>query len=148
LRGGTAGIASTRSSPGVPVGSLGRFGIGTTLCLDPRPRPLHGHRRCPTKGCGGEGYNFGGHQEIKNIDLRLTLLELLAKLHSLIDYVKDRPGHDLRYAIDCSRAVRDLGWKPQVDFRRGIRETIDWYLGHSEWVRRVRSGDYLKYYEE
>ncbi|HXY37005.1 MAG TPA: dTDP-glucose 4,6-dehydratase [Planctomycetaceae bacterium] len=100
------------------------------------------------KGRDGEVYNFGGHQEIKNIDLTLTLLELLGKPQSLIEYVKDRPGHDLRYAIDCSKAERELGWRPQVDFRQGIRETIDWYLSHSEWVRRVRSGDYLKYYEE
>jgi dTDP-glucose 4,6-dehydratase len=100
------------------------------------------------KGRDGEVYNFGGHQEIKNIDLTLTLLELLNKPQSLIEYVKDRPGHDLRYAIDCSKAERELGWQPQVDFRQGIRETIDWYLAHSEWVRHVRSGDYLKYYEE
>ncbi len=100
------------------------------------------------KGRDGEVYNFGGHQEIKNIDLTLTLLDLLGKPQSLIEYVKDRPGHDLRYAIDCSKAERELGWTPQVDFRKGIRETIDWYLGNSEWVRRVRSGDYLKYYEE
>jgi dTDP-glucose 4,6-dehydratase len=100
------------------------------------------------KGRDGEVYNFGGHQEIKNIDLTLTLLDLLGKPQSLIEYVKDRPGHDLRYAIDCNKAERELGWKPLVDFRKGIRETIDWYLGHSEWVRRVRSGDYLKYYEE
>jgi dTDP-glucose 4,6-dehydratase len=99
------------------------------------------------KGRDGEVYNFGGHQEIKNIDLTLTLLELLKKPQSLIEYVKDRPGHDLRYAIDCSKAERELGWKPQVDFRKGIQETIEWYLGNAEWVRRVRSGDYLKYYE-
>jgi dTDP-glucose 4,6-dehydratase len=102
--------------------------------------------------CGREAtqevYNFGGHQERRNIDLTRVLLELLGKPQSLIEYVKDRPGHDLRYAIDCSKAEHELAWRPQVDFRQGIRETIDWYLGHSEWVRRVRSGDYLKYYEE
>jgi dTDP-glucose 4,6-dehydratase len=100
------------------------------------------------KGREGEVYNFGGHQEIKNIDLTCSLLELLGKPRSLIEYVKDRPGHDLRYAIDCSKALRDLGWEPRIEFRQGIRETIDWYLGHSDWVSRVRSGDYLKYYEE
>ncbi|HEV8067310.1 MAG TPA: GDP-mannose 4,6-dehydratase [Planctomycetaceae bacterium] len=112
------------------------------------PRPLRGIDAALRKGRDGEVYNFGGHQEIKNIDLTLTLLELLNKPKSLIEYVKDRPGHDLRYAIDCSKAERELGWQPQVDFRQGIRDTIDWYLAHSEWVRHVRSGDYLKYYEE
>jgi dTDP-glucose 4,6-dehydratase len=100
------------------------------------------------KGRDGEAYNFGGHQEIKNIDLTFSLLELLGKPRTLIEYVKDRPGHDLRYAIDCSKALCDLGWEPRIEFRQGIRETIDWYLGHSDWVGRVRSGDYLKYYEQ
>jgi len=75
-------------------------------------------------------------------------LELLGKPRSLIEYVRDRPGHDLRYAIDCSKAEREPGWKPEVDFRQGIRDNIDCSSGHAEWVRRVRSGDYLKYYEE
>jgi dTDP-glucose 4,6-dehydratase len=100
------------------------------------------------KGRPGEIYNFGGHQEIRNIDLTRMLLELLGKPQTLIEYVADRPGHDLRYAIDCSKAERELGWKPQVTFRQGIRDTIDWYKANSEWVNRIKTGDYLKYYEQ
>ncbi len=100
------------------------------------------------KGRAGEVYNFGGHQEIRNIDLTRMLLELLGKPQTLIEYVSDRPGHDLRYAIDCSKAERELGWKPQVAFRQGIRDTIDWYKTNSDWVNRIKTGDYLKYYEQ
>lgn len=100
------------------------------------------------KGRIGEVYNFGGHHEVTNIELTRTLLELLDKPESLIEYVADRPGHDLRYAIDSSKAERELGWKPQVAFRDGIRETIDWYLAHTDWVARIQTGDYLRYYEE
>ncbi len=100
------------------------------------------------KGRVSEVYNFGGHQEIRNIDLTYLLLELLGKPKSLIEFVKDRPGHDLRYAIDCSKAERELGWTPQVSFRDGIRQTIDWYLAHGDWVERIKTGDYLRYYEQ
>lgn len=100
------------------------------------------------RGKIGEVYNFGGHQEIRNLDLTHVLLELLGKPKTLIEFVPDRPGHDLRYAIDCSKAERELGWKPQIAFREGIRSTIDWYLGNREWVNRIKTGDYLKYYEQ
>lgn len=100
------------------------------------------------RGKTGEVYNFGGHQEIRNIDLTYLLLDLLGKPKTLIEFVKDRPGHDLRYAIDCSKAERELGWKPEVTFRVGIRETIDWYLANANWVNRIKTGDYLKYYEQ
>ena len=100
--------------------------------------------------CGrvGEVYNFGGHSEVRNIDLTLTLLELLGKPKTLIKYVADRPGHDLRYAIDCSKAETELGWKPQYNFRDGLRETIDWYLANTAWIDRIKSGEYRKYYEQ
>ena len=62
--------------------------------------------------------------------------------------MQDRPGHDRRYAIDCSKAERELGWKPQVKFDEGLRETIDWYRANQDWVNQVRSGEYLKYYEK
>jgi dTDP-glucose 4,6-dehydratase len=100
------------------------------------------------QGRPGEVYNFGGHQEIRNIDLTRMLLELLGKPQTLIEFVRDRPGHDLRYAIDCSKAERELGWKPQVSFRQGIRDTIDWYQANSEWVNRIKTSEYLKYYEQ
>jgi dTDP-glucose 4,6-dehydratase len=100
------------------------------------------------RGRPGEVYNFGGHQEIRNIDLTRMLLELLDKPQTLIEFVADRPGHDLRYAIDCAKAERELGWKPQIDFRDGIRETIAWYREHADWVRRIKSGDYRTYYEQ
>jgi dTDP-glucose 4,6-dehydratase len=100
------------------------------------------------QGRSGEVYNFGGHEEIRNLDLTRLLLELLRKPQTLIEFVKDRPGHDLRYAIDCSKAERELGWKPQVAFRQGIRETIDWYKANAAWVNRIKTGDYLNYYEQ
>jgi len=100
------------------------------------------------KGRPGEVYNFGGRCELTNIELTRTLLRLLDKPESLIRYVTDRPGHDLRYAIDCSKAERELGWTPQVSFAEGLRQTIDWYLGHADWVARIRSGEYTRYYEQ
>jgi dTDP-glucose 4,6-dehydratase len=100
------------------------------------------------QGRPGEVYNLGGHEEIRNIDLTRMLLELLGKPQTLIEFVSDRPGHDLRYAIDCSKAERELGWKPQVDFRQGIRDTIAWYKANTPWVTRIKTGDYLKYYEQ
>lgn len=100
------------------------------------------------KGELGEVYNFGGKCELQNIQLTKLLLELLEKPESLIRYVADRPGHDLRYAIDCSKAESELGWAPQVDFREGLQQTIDWYLTNTVWIERVKSGQYLKYYEE
>jgi dTDP-glucose 4,6-dehydratase len=99
------------------------------------------------KGQPGEIYNFGGHYELTNLELTHTLLELLEKPASLIQYVADRPGHDLRYAVDSSKAERELGWKPQVEFRRGLTETIDWYRRNADWVARVKSGEYRAYYE-
>lgn len=100
------------------------------------------------RGRVGEVYNFGGHSEVRNIDLTLTLLELLGKPQTLIKYVTDRPGHDLRYAIDCAKAETELGWKPQHNFRDGLRETIDWYLANTAWIDRIKSGEYRQYYEQ
>jgi dTDP-glucose 4,6-dehydratase len=100
------------------------------------------------KGRVGETYNFGGECELKNIDLTRQLLRSLGKPESLIRYVADRPGHDIRYAIDCSKAKRELGWAPQIDFEEGLRETIAWYQSHEEWIERIRSGEYVRYYEE
>jgi dTDP-glucose 4,6-dehydratase len=98
-------------------------------------------------GKAGEVYNFGGHCEMPNLHLTNKLLDLLGKPKTLIQYVQDRPGHDRRYAIDCSKAERELGWRPQVTFEQGLKETIDWYRANQAWVNQVRSGEYLKYYE-
>jgi dTDP-glucose 4,6-dehydratase len=98
-------------------------------------------------GRSGEVYNIGGRCEKTNLELTQTLLELLRKPKSLIRYVEDRPGHDRRYAIDCSKIERELGWRPQIAFAEGLGETIRWYLDNQAWVNTIRSGDYLKYYE-
>ncbi len=100
------------------------------------------------KGNVSEVYNFGGRCEMTNIALTKMLLKLLGKPESLIRYVTDRPGHDLRYAIDCAKAERELGWRPSVSFEEGLQETIDWYRDHEDWVNRIRSGAYRGYYEQ
>jgi len=100
------------------------------------------------KGKPGEVYNFGGRCEKTNLELTHTLLELLHKPKTLIRYVKDRPGHDRRYAIDCDKAERELGWRAEVDFQSGLRDTIRWYQENQDWVAGIRSGDYRNYYEK
>ncbi len=99
-------------------------------------------------GKPGEVYNFGGRCEKTNLDLTKTLLGLLGKPETLIRYVKDRPGHDRRYAIDCAKAERELEWSPQMTFDRGLRETIDWYAANSAWIAAIKNKDYLSYYEK
>jgi dTDP-glucose 4,6-dehydratase len=94
----------------------------------------------------GEVYNLGGHCEKTNLELTYALLEAVGKPRSLIRYVKDRPGHDRRYAIDCSKAERELGWRPQVRFEAGLRDTVRWYRENGAWVEQVRSGEYRHYY--
>jgi dTDP-glucose 4,6-dehydratase len=104
----------------------------------------------------GETYNIGGFNEWTNIDLiKLMCRKMDEKLgrekgesEKLITYVKDRAGHDLRYAIDATKIKRELGWEPSLQFEEGIEKTIDWYLGNTEWLENVTSGDYKKYYEE
>jgi dTDP-glucose 4,6-dehydratase len=98
------------------------------------------------RGRPGEVYNIGGRCEKTNLDLTYTLLELLGKPRTLIRYVADRLGHDRRYAIDCTKIEKELGWHPGVAFERGLRETIAWYQQNAEWVAQVRSGEYLRYY--
>ncbi len=100
------------------------------------------------KGRVGEVYNFGGRCELTNMALTKTLLEVMGKPETLIKHVKDRPGHDRRYAIDCTKSERELGWAPQKKFADALRETVRWYLDHGDWVNNIRSGEYLKYYEK
>ncbi|MBO6186457.1 MAG: GDP-mannose 4,6-dehydratase, partial [Chryseobacterium sp.] len=104
----------------------------------------------------GETYNIGGFNEWQNIDLVKELIKQMdEKLgnpagHSekLITYVKDRPGHDKRYAIDATKLNQELGWKPSVTFEQGLGKTIDWFLENKEWLENVTSGDYQKYYDK
>jgi dTDP-glucose 4,6-dehydratase len=108
------------------------------------------------EGKDHETYNIGGFNEWKNIDLVKLMCKLMdeklgretGESESLITYVKDRPGHDLRYAIDASKINKELGWKPSVTFEEGLSQTIDWYLENEEWLKHVTSGDYQHYYEE
>jgi dTDP-glucose 4,6-dehydratase len=108
------------------------------------------------EGKNHETYNIGGFNEWQNIDLvKLLCQQMDVKLgrtkgtsEKLITYVKDRPGHDLRYAIDASKINKELGWKPSVTFEQGLAKTIDWYLVNEEWLKNVTSGEYQKYYEE
>jgi dTDP-glucose 4,6-dehydratase len=100
------------------------------------------------RGRVGEVYNFGGRTEKTNLEITHLLLELLEKPKTLIRYVVDRPGHDLRYAIDCSKAERELNWKPEVGFSDGLRDTIDWYRRNGVWIERIKSGEYRKYYDQ
>jgi dTDP-glucose 4,6-dehydratase len=99
-------------------------------------------------GKPGEIYNIGGQCERTNLQLTHTLLDALEKPRSLIRYVKDRPGHDRRYAIDCSKLRRETGWHPQIPFEEGLLETIRWYQDHTQWVENIRSGEYRRYYEK
>ncbi|MEJ5302467.1 MAG: dTDP-glucose 4,6-dehydratase [Bacteroidales bacterium] len=108
------------------------------------------------KAANGSTYNIGGHNEWKNIDLIKVLCKIMDKKlgrpegtsEKLITFVKDRAGHDLRYAIDSSKLQRELGWEPSVTFEEGLEKTVDWYLANQEWLDHVTSGDYQKYYEE
>ncbi|WP_343569910.1 dTDP-glucose 4,6-dehydratase [Acinetobacter sp.] len=106
-----------------------------------------------TEGKVGETYNIGGHNEKQNIEVVKTICKILDELkpqnnhqpyETLITFVKDRPGHDLRYAIDASKIAKDLGWKPEETFETGIRKTVEWYLNNLEWCRRVQDGSYQR----
>lgn len=99
------------------------------------------------KGRVGEIYNIGGHNERSNLQVVETILKALGKGDELIDHVKDRPGHDRRYAIDPRKIEAELGWKPQYNFDTGIKQTIEWNLANQKWLKNVESGEYLKWME-
>lgn len=99
------------------------------------------------KGVNGEIYNIGGNNEKTNIEIVRLIVKTLGRSENLIKFVKDRPGHDRRYAIDNTKITTQLGWKPSYTFERGIKETIDWYLNNQTWIDNIVSGEYMKYYE-
>lgn len=136
-----------------------------TNALENKPLPLYGdgqHVRdwlyvedhCAAidlvlhKGQPGETYNIGGNNEWTNMDIAKKILSILNKPTSLITRVKDRPGHDRRYAIDGSKIKMELGWEPKFSFETGLAQTIQWYLTNQNWWRRIKSGEYLAYYRE
>ena len=98
-------------------------------------------------GREGEVYNLGGHSERSNLEVVKTILKQMGKSEDLIEYVEDRKGHDLRYAIDSSKVEEELGWKLTYNFEDGIKETVDWYLSNQEWIDNILSGDYKNAYK-
>ena len=134
-------------------------------CLNDKPLPVYGEGRnvrdwlyvedhCKAidlilhKGRVGEVYNVGGHNEMANIDIVKLICKELGKPESLITYVTDRKGHDMRYAIDPTKIYNELGWKPETNFADGIRKTIKWYIDNRSWWEDIISGEYRKYYEK
>ena len=133
-------------------------------CLDDKPLPVYGeginvrdwlyvedHVRAIdliiTRAKDGEVYNIGGHNEMRNIDIVKMLISILGKDESLIHYVTDRKGHDLRYAINPSKIYKDLGWLPQTAFRAGLAQTVEWYLSNKKWWKDIINGEYKTYYD-
>jgi dTDP-glucose 4,6-dehydratase len=106
-------------------------------------------------GVMGEKYNIGGDNEQENIRILHRLIDIVArragldkkKVYDTITYVRDRPGHDRRYAIDCSKIKRELGWKQTVSFEEGLERTVDWYLANTEWIKSIRNGEYKNWIE-
>ncbi len=136
------------------------YGNGTQirdwLYVEDHARALY---KVVTEAAVGETYNIGGHNEQKNIDVVKAICELLeelapnkpeglARYEDLITYVTDRPGHDLRYAIDASKIQQDLGWVPQESFETGLRKTVQWYLNNQAWVQHIQSGEYQNWIQQ
>ena len=99
-------------------------------------------------GKEGEVYNIGGHNERTNLEVVKTIIRELGKSEDLITYVTDRPGHDMRYAIDPTKIYNELGWLPETSFDVGIKKTIEWYLNNRSWWENIISGEYQGYYEK
>jgi dTDP-glucose 4,6-dehydratase len=136
-----------------------------TNALDGKPLPIYGDGKqerdwlhvedhCSgilavlERGRMGEVYNIGGLDVVENITMARQLLAAVGKPESLLSYVKDRPGHDRRYALTCEKIGRELGWKPVIGLEEGLRRTIEWYKTNKEWLAGVRGGDYRSYYEK
>lgn len=134
-----------------------------TNALDDKPLPIYGDGKQQRdwlhvedncrgilavleRGRIGEVYNIGGSDVEENLTLARRLLRLIGKPETLLSYVKDRPGHDRRYALRCGKMEKDLGWKPQVPLEEGLRKTIEWYKANGKWMAGVRGGEYLSYY--
>ncbi len=100
------------------------------------------------KGRDGEIYNIGGNRSLPNLEVVHQILAATGKPESLIRYVTDRPGHDRRYALSSRKITAETGWAPQVSFEQGLALTVDWYRSHQDWVRRVKSGEYQKFYDD
>ena len=100
------------------------------------------------KGLDGEIYNIGGNNEMANLEIVKLIIKMLGKSESLINHVKDRPGHDRRYAVDSTKIKTQLGWEPEYTFEQGMKETIQWYLDNVQWIDDIVSGEYVKYYEK
>lgn len=135
-----------------------------TNAMENRPLPIYGdglnvrewifadeHSRAVAmaleRGEPGEVYNIGSGEELTNLDVVRLVLRLMGKPESLITFVKDRPGHDRRYAIDCSKIRRDWSWKSEVDFETGLKQTIDWYRLRQDWVAEIKDASYISYYD-
>lgn len=136
-----------------------------TNTIDNKPLPIYGDGRQQRdwlhvtdhclgiqavleKGRVGEAYNIGGLDVVDNLSMAKRLLSIIGRPESLLTYVKDRPGHDRRYALTCDKMEKELGWRPSIALEDGLRETIKWYSENSEWMAGVRGGDYLSYYEK
>jgi dTDP-glucose 4,6-dehydratase len=136
-----------------------------TNALDDKPLPIYGDGKQQRdwlhvedncrgilavleRGQLGEIYNIGGLDVIENLELARRLLRVMRKPETLLTYVKDRPGHDRRYALDCSKIEKQIGWKPSIPLDDGLRQTIDWYRANSTWVAKIRAGEYQSYYEK
>jgi dTDP-glucose 4,6-dehydratase len=103
---------------------------------------------CIERGRAGEVYNIGGSRSLANVEVVKMMLALLGKPESLMVTVKDRPGHDRRYALSSEKLMRETGWEAQMPFEQGLQATIDWYRSNSDWIARVKSGEYQSYYEK
>jgi dTDP-glucose 4,6-dehydratase len=136
-----------------------------TNLLDDKPLPIYGDGKQQRdwlhvedncrgilavleRGQVGEAYNIGGLDVVENIEMARRLLRAMGKPETLLTYVKDRPGHDRRYALDCTKIEKHLGWKPSVALEDGLRQTIDWYRSNSGWTAEIRAGEYQSYYEK